>query len=89
MMFPKDRLQPMHLLAMMGQNGIGNLGYTLPGAAPTSAPTHIERRIAVGAAFHTGAVRRTGAGVSHSGVGIAGVQPKIMVADRATVPIPR
>ena len=45
MMFPKDRLQPMHLLAMMGQNGIGNLGYTLPGAAPTSRrPTSSANR---------------------------------------------
>lgn len=88
MMFPKQQLQPMHLLAMMGQNGIGNLGYTLPGAAPTSAPTHIERESLLALPFTPELYEDLVRAYLSSGVGIAGVQPKIMVADRATVPIP-
>ncbi|MBI3350111.1 MAG: type II toxin-antitoxin system HipA family toxin [Burkholderiales bacterium] len=88
MMFPKHRLQPMHLLAMMGQNGIGNLGYTPPGAAPTSAPTHIERESLLALPFTPELYEELVRAYLSSGVGIAGVQPKIMVADRATVPIP-
>lgn len=88
MMFPKHQLQPMHLLAMMGQNGIGNLGYTLPGAAPTSAPTHIERESLLALPFTPELYEELVRAYLSSGVGIAGVQPKIMVADRATVPIP-
>jgi serine/threonine-protein kinase HipA len=36
-LFPKQALTPMHLLALVGANGIGRLGYTLPDAPPTPA----------------------------------------------------
>lgn len=88
MMFPKHRLQPMHLLAMVGQNGIGNLGYMLPGAEPASAPTRIEREALLALPFTPELYEDLVRAYLSSGVGIAGVQPKIMVADRATVPIP-
>ncbi|HEY0956504.1 MAG TPA: type II toxin-antitoxin system HipA family toxin [Roseateles sp.] len=88
MMFPKHRLQPMHLLAMVGQNGIGSLGYRLPGAEPASAPTHIERGALLALPFTPELYEELVRAYLSSGVGIAGVQPKIMVADRATVPIP-
>lgn len=38
--FPKQTITPMHLLALMGDNGIGRLGYRLPDAA--------ARRLAAG-----------------------------------------
>ncbi|MFG6441035.1 type II toxin-antitoxin system HipA family toxin [Roseateles sp. LKC17W] len=88
MMFPKHRLQPMHLLAMVGQNGIGNLGYRLPGAEPASAPTHIEREALLALPFTPELYEDLVRTYLSSGVGIAGMQPKIMVADRATGPIP-
>lgn len=88
MMFPKHRLQPMHLLAMVGQNGIGNLGYTLPGAEPPAAPTRIERDTLLALPFTPSLYEELLHAYLSSGVGIAGVQPKIMVADRATLPIP-
>lgn len=88
MMFPKHRLQPVHLLAMMGQNGIGNLGYALPGAVSTAAPTHIERESLLAMPFTPELYEDLLRAYLSSGVGIAGVQPKVMVADRATVPIP-
>lgn len=88
MMFPKHRLQPMHLLAMMGQNGIGNLGYALPGAVSTAGPTHIERESLLAMPFTPELYEDLLRAYLSSGVGIAGVQPKVMVADRATVPIP-
>jgi HipA-like protein len=33
-LFPKQALTPMHLLALIGANGIGRLGFGLPGGAP-------------------------------------------------------
>lgn len=37
--FPKQPLTPMHLLALIGENGIGRLGYRLPDSPPaTPAP---------------------------------------------------
>jgi serine/threonine-protein kinase HipA len=37
-MFPKQELTPMHLLAVVGSNGIGRLGFRLPGAPALAAP---------------------------------------------------
>ncbi len=36
-LFPKRPMTPMHLLALVGHNGIGRLGYRQPGA-PERAP---------------------------------------------------
>jgi serine/threonine-protein kinase HipA len=33
-MFPKQPLTAMHLLALAGANGIGRLGFSMPGIAP-------------------------------------------------------
>ncbi len=37
-MFPKQSMTPMHLLAFIGRNGIGRLGYHLPGQPDTAKP---------------------------------------------------
>lgn len=87
-MFPKHRLQPMHLLAMIGQNGIGNLAYALPGVAAMSAPTRIDREALLKLTFTPELYDELVREYLSTGAGIAGVQPKIMVADRASVPIP-
>lgn len=36
--FPKQTISPMHLLALMGNNGIGRLGYRLPDAPASTLP---------------------------------------------------
>ncbi len=43
-MFPKQPLSPMHLLALIGDNGIGRLGYRIPGAGPSPAGRTINRK---------------------------------------------
>jgi serine/threonine-protein kinase HipA len=88
LMFPKQKLMPMHLLAMIGQNGIGRLGYTLPGVDAAPAQTHIDRATLLATPFSQELFDELVASYLASGAGIAGVQPKIMLADRATVPIP-
>lgn len=87
-LFPKQSITPMHLLALMGDNGIGRLGYQLPGAVPSASCGVVSRAELLShgngpALFESlmGAYLSTGAGIS-------GVQPKIMVPDRVTVPVP-
>ena len=41
--FPKQEITPMHLLALMGNNGIGRLGYQLPGEPSSTYPTVINK----------------------------------------------
>jgi len=86
--FPKQPITPMHLLALIGTNGIGHLGFRLPDAAPRIPPKVISRKElleskADGALFDelVHAYLSTGAGVS-------GIQPKIMVPDRSTWTVP-
>lgn len=88
LMFPKQQLRPMHLLAMMGQNGIGQLGYTLPGNAAQRAHVRIDREALLATPFSQELFDELVSTYLSSGAGIAGVQPKLMLADRATFPIP-
>ncbi|MGM9484779.1 type II toxin-antitoxin system HipA family toxin [Roseateles sp. NT4] len=88
LMFPKHQLRPMHLLAMIGQNGIGRLGYTLPGAEPAAPQAHIDRASLLATPFSQDLFEELVNTYLSTGAGIAGVQPKIMISDRATVPIP-
>jgi serine/threonine-protein kinase HipA len=87
-MFPKHHLRPMHLLAMIGQNGIGRLGYTLPGAEPAPPQAPIDRAVLLATPFSQELFDELVHTYLSTGAGIAGVQPKIMLTDRATVPIP-
>lgn len=87
-MFPKQPLAPMHLLALSGTNGIGRLGYRLPGADATAPAPPITRAALLKTAFTPQVFDDLVHAYLGTGAGIAGMQPKVMVPDRATVPIP-
>lgn len=87
---PKNPPTEMHLLELMGANGIGRLSYQRPDAAPRPPPTGLVRATLL----------RDGAGRDGStfaalvdaylatGSGLSGVQPKIVVPERSTIPTP-
>jgi serine/threonine-protein kinase HipA len=90
-MFPKQPLTPMHLLALSGTNGIGRLGYRMIDAAnvpAVPAPPPISRADLLKTAFTPQVFDELVQAYLGTGAGIAGMQPKVMVPDRATVPIP-
>lgn len=86
--FPKQPLTPMHLLALIGFNGIGRVGYGLPGATPATLPPPLSKEELVRTAYTPAVFNDLVAAYLSTGAGIAGVQPKIMVPDRATVAVP-
>ncbi len=87
-LFPKQALTPMHLLALIGANGIGRLGFGLPGAAPVPPARTLSRATLLATAYTPEVFDDLVAAYLATGAGIAGMQPKIMVPDRATIPIP-
>lgn len=87
-LFRKQRVTKMHLLAMMGRNAIGRVGFSLAGRPlPEAAPT-IERNRLLAADPQQQLFGELVHAYLAGGVGISGVQPKIMVPTRATLPIP-
>ena len=88
-MFPKQSMTPMHLLALVGANGIGRLGYRLPGdASPAPQAPPMSRETLLRTAFTPQVFDELVQAYLSTGAGIAGVQPKIMVPDRPTMPVP-
>jgi serine/threonine-protein kinase HipA len=87
-LFPKQPLTPMHLLALAGTNGIGRLGYRLPDIATAPPAPPISRAALLKTAFTPQVFDELVQAYLGTGAGIAGMQPKVMVPDRATVPIP-
>jgi len=87
-LFPKQTLTPMHMLALIGRNGIGRLGYSLPDSAVTPMPRTISKNELLTTAYTPAVFNELVAAYLSTGAGIAGMQPKIMVPDRPTVPIP-
>ena len=87
-MFPKQQLTQMQLLAVIGSNGIGRLGFRLPGAARAAAPQVIDRKTLLGIRYAPEVFDELVRAYLSAGAGIAGMQPKIMVSDRITVPVP-
>ena len=87
-MFPKQPLTPMHLLALAGTNGIGRLGYRLIDAASATPGPPITRAELLKTAYTPKVFDELVRAYLGTGAGIAGMQPKVMVPDRATVPIP-
>lgn len=87
-LFPKQPMTPMHMLALVGRNGIGRLGYSLPGETPTPMPRTLSKSELLGTAYTPEVFNELVAAYLSTGAGIAGMQPKIMVPDRPTVPIP-
>lgn len=91
-LFPKQALSPMHLLALIGENGIGRLGYALPDwPAPPPAPP-IDRATLLETAYSPRVFDELVHAYLATGAGIAGMQPKIMLpaldTERTTTPIP-
>ncbi|WPB57445.1 type II toxin-antitoxin system HipA family toxin [Xylophilus sp. GOD-11R] len=87
-MFPKQSLTPMHMLALVGRNGIGRLGFSLPGQPAPAMPRSLSKAALLGTAYTPEVFDELVAAYLSTGAGIAGMQPKIMVPDRPTVPIP-
>lgn len=87
-LFLKQPMTPMHMLALVGRNGIGRLGYSLPNQAATPLPRTLSKSELLGTAYTPAVFDELVAAYLSTGAGIAGMQPKIMVPDRPTVPIP-
>lgn len=87
-LFPKQSITPMHLLALMGNNGIGRLGYGLPDAAAVSAPSVVNKAELLSSGNGPALFEQLMRAYLSTGAGISGIQPKIMVPDRATIPVP-
>ena len=87
-LFPKQPMTPMHMLALVGRNGIGRLGYSLPDQAATPLPRTLSKSELLRTAYTPEVFDDLVTAYLSTGAGIAGMQPKIMVPDRPTVPIP-
>lgn len=87
-MYPKQPMTPMHLLALVGRNGIGRLGYSLPDAPDVPAPPAMSKAQLLQTRYTPKVFDELVAAYLSTGAGIAGMQPKIMLPDRPTVPIP-
>ena len=87
-LYPKQPLTPMHLLALIGSNGIGRLGFTLPHEAPAPPGRTLDRATLLATRYTPQVFDELVAAYLATGAGIAGMQPKIMVPDRPTIPIP-
>jgi len=78
----------MHLLALMGNNGIGRLGYRLPDAPPPHAAAVVNKADLLASGNGRALFQDLMHAYLSTGAGISGIQPKIMVPDRITVPVP-
>ena len=87
-MFPKQALTAMHLLALCGANGIGRLGFAIPSFSPEPTPPVISRKELLSTTFTAQVFDDLVQAYLSTGAGVSGMQPKIMVPDRATIPIP-
>ena len=87
-LFPKQPMTPMHMLALVGRNGIGRLGFSLPDYAAPAMPRSLSKGELLKTAYTPEVFNELIAAYLSTGAGIAGMQPKIMVPDRPTVPIP-
>lgn len=87
-LFPKQALTSMHLLALIGTNGIGRLGFRLPDAAPTPPGRPLDRATLLATRYTPEVFDDLVAAYLATGAGISGMQPKIMVPDRPTIPVP-
>ncbi|MFC4277688.1 type II toxin-antitoxin system HipA family toxin [Achromobacter aloeverae] len=86
--FPKQPLTPMHLLALIGDNGIGRLGYRLPGGPSAAQAPIMTKEMLLNTVYTPEVFDDLVQAYLSTGAGIAGMQPKIMIPDRPTVPIP-
>lgn len=87
-LFPKQPTTPMHLLALIGANGIGRLSYALPDTALPTMPPPMSKEELLQTSYTPAVFDQLVRAYLSTGAGIAGIQPKIMVPERATVQIP-
>jgi serine/threonine-protein kinase HipA len=87
-LFPKQPMTPMHLLALIGRNGIGRLGYSLAGMPAAVASRPLSRAELLKTRYTPEVFDELVVAYLSTGAGIAGMQPKIMVPERVTVPVP-
>lgn len=87
-MFPKQPMTPMHLLALIGRNGIGRLGYHLADQPERVVPRSISKKELIKTIYTPAVFNELVSAYLSTGAGIAGMQPKIMVPDRPSIPIP-
>ncbi|HSI49566.1 MAG TPA: type II toxin-antitoxin system HipA family toxin [Ideonella sp.] len=87
-LFPKQPMTPMRLLALVGANGIGRLGFSLPDADPAPPAPALDRATLLKTAYTPEVFDELVRAYLSTGAGIAGMQPKIMVPERPTVPVP-
>jgi serine/threonine-protein kinase HipA len=86
--FPKQTITPMHLLALVGNNGIGRLGYRLPDAPAIASRSVVNKADLLSSGNGPALFQKLMQAYLSTGSGISGIQPKIMVPDRATIPVP-
>ncbi len=87
---PKSPPTEMHLLALMGANGIGRLAYRRPDAdtPPPLRGLDKSQLLRDGAGKNGATFAALVDAYLATGSGLSGVQPKIVVPERATFPIP-
>lgn len=86
--FPKQNITEMHLLLAVGTNSIGRNSARLPGApARVGGPT-IDRATLLNSTNSQALFPELVDAYLASGAGVSGVQPKIMLPDRASIPVP-
>ncbi|HET9049948.1 MAG TPA: type II toxin-antitoxin system HipA family toxin [Chiayiivirga sp.] len=86
--FPKQAMTAMRLLALIGDNGIGRLAYRVPGGLVPAQAAPITRQTLLRMPFTAQVFDELVSAYIATGIGVAGMQPKIMVPDRAIIPIP-
>lgn len=86
--FPKQQLSEMHLLLAIGTHGIGRNSARLPGAPPRPVVAIIDRKQVLHSNDSAKIFTELVDAYLGSGAGVSGVQPKILLPDRATIPVP-
>jgi serine/threonine-protein kinase HipA len=83
----KRALTKMHLLALMRDNGVGRLGYWQSNDAVPAAARPISRDTLMRSAASKVFEQLVDAYMGQS-IGVSGVQPKLMLPSRASIPVP-
>jgi serine/threonine-protein kinase HipA len=83
----KSALTKMHLLALMRDNGVGRLGYWQHDDAAPRQAKPISRETLMRSAAAKVFEQLVDAYMGQS-IGVAGVQPKLMLPSRASIPVP-
>ena len=83
----KRALTKMHLLALMRDNAVGRLGYWQLGQASPPPPAPVSRATLMRSAASKAFEQLVDAYMGQS-IGVAGVQPKLMLPSRASIPVP-